>query len=143
MYWLRLSLAYATFAVFISLAAVALPAEAAQADPRAVPIGEQYLGTPYGAYGLDCSGFTKQVYGELGVWLPDSPSAQYYGGYGYYRQNPRRGDLVFFDEHGTGISHAAIYVGHGTILHASTYYGEVVESPMYYIPGYVGAVDPY
>ena len=53
------------------------------------------------------------------------------------------GDLVFFDEHGYGISHVGIATGYGTVIHSSTYYGAVVETPIEYIPGYMGAVDPY
>ena len=36
-----------------------------------------YIGTPYGAWGMDCSGFTSAVFADLGVYLPDSPDAQY------------------------------------------------------------------
>ena len=99
-----------------------------------------YIGTYYGAYGLDCSGFTSAVFADMGVYLPDSPGAQYYYG---APSNAKAGDLVFFDEHGYGISHVGIATGYGTVIHASTYYGAVVESPMGYIPGYVGAVDAY
>ena len=97
-----------------------------------------YIGTPYGAYGMDCSGFTSAVFADLGVYLPDSPDAQY--AYGV-PSNAKAGDLVFFDESGYGISHVGIATGYGTVIHASTYYGAVVETSMDYIPGYVGAVD--
>ena len=99
-----------------------------------------YIGTPYGAYGFDCSGFTSAVFADLGVYLPDSPGAQYAYGTPSYG---KAGDLVFFDEHGYGISHVGIATGYGTVIHSSTYYGAVVETPMEYIPGYVGAVDAY
>ena len=99
-----------------------------------------YIGTPYGANGFTCSGFTSAVFADLGVYLPDSPDAQYIYG---TPSSGKAGDLVFFDEHGSGISHVGIATGHGTVIHASTYYGEVVESPIKYIPGYVGAVDVY
>jgi peptidoglycan DL-endopeptidase RipA len=99
-----------------------------------------YIGTPYGASGMDCSGFTSAVFADLGVYLPDSPDAQY----AYGRpSNGKAGDLVFFDEAGYGISHVGIATGYGTVIHASTYYGAVVETPIEYIPGYVGAVDAY
>ena len=67
-------------------------------------------------------------------------SAQYAYGTASYG---RAGDLVFFDEHGYGISHVGIATGYGTVIHSSTYYGAVVETPMVYIPGYAGAVDAY
>lgn len=137
MRWLLLGVS----ALMFSAAALGLPgfAKEAEANPAAVSVGEQYLGTPYGAYGLDCSGFTQEVYGQLGVYLPDSPAAQWY--YGYQVGYPSPGDLVFFDSYSDGgIDHVGIYAGNGMVLHSSTYYGSVVESPMYYIPGYVGAV---
>ena len=101
---------------------------------------QSYIGTPYGAWGMDCSGFTSMVFADLGVYLPDSPDAQYAYGTPSYGE---AGDLVFFDEAGYGISHVGIATGYGTVIHASTYYGAVVETPIEYIPGYVGAVDAY
>jgi cell wall-associated NlpC family hydrolase len=110
------------------------------ADQAIVEEARSWIGTPYGAYGLYCSGFTSAVYGEFGVYLPDSPGGQY--AYGV-TSSGEAGDLVFFDEHGYGISHVGIATGYGTVIHSSSYYGEVVETPIEYIPGYVGAVDPY
>ena len=101
---------------------------------------QSYIGTPYGASGLDCSGFTSAVFGDLGVYLPDSPDAQYAYGTPSYGEV---GDLVFFDESGYGLSHVGIATGYGTVIHASTYYGAVVETPIEYVPDYVGAVDAY
>ncbi|CAN5684667.1 hypothetical protein BH18ACT11_BH18ACT11_19810 [soil metagenome] len=101
---------------------------------------QAYIGTPYGTSGMDCSGFTSAVFTDLGVYLPDSPDAQY--AYGT-PSDAKAGDLVFFDESGYGISHVGIATGYGTVIHASTYYGAVVETPIEYIPGYVGAVDAY
>jgi len=101
---------------------------------------KSYIGTPYGAYGFTCSGFTSAVFADLGVYLPDSPGAQYTYGTPSYGN---AGDLVFFDEHGYGISHVGIATGYGTVIHASTYHGAIVETPIEYIPGYVGAVDAY
>jgi len=97
-----------------------------------------YVGTPYGADSLDCSGFTSAVYADLGVSLPDDPVAQYsYGA----PSEAAAGDLVFFDEAGYGISHVGIATGTGTVIHASTYYGTITETPISQVPGYVGAVD--
>ena len=109
-------------------------------DAAVVAEAQSYIGAPYVAGGLDCSGFTSAVYASYGVSLPDDPAAQYsYGA----PSGAKAGDLVFFNEAGYGISHVGIATGYGTIIHASTYYGAVVETPIEYIPGYVGAVDPY
>src|SRR5215204_6391990 len=60
---------------------------------------------------------------------PTSPDAQYAYGTPSYG---KAGDLVFFDEAGYGISHVGIATGYGTVIHASTYYGAVVETPIEY-----------
>jgi peptidoglycan DL-endopeptidase RipA len=101
---------------------------------------QSYIGMSYGASGMTCSGFTSTVFADFGVYLPASPGAQYAYGTPSYG---KAGDLVFFDEAGYGISHVGIATGYGTVIHASTYYGAVVETPIEYIPGYVGAVDAY
>ncbi len=114
-------------------------AEAQTATDRAiVEEARGWVGTPYGAYGADCSGFTSLVYQEFGVYLPDDPASQY--SYGY-PSGAEAGDLVFFDEAGYGISHVGIATGYGTVIHASTYYGAVVETPIDLVPGYVGAAE--
>ena len=124
----------------VLLAGPASEARASVSGQAVVDDAYSYIGTPYGAYGLTCSGFTSAVFADLGVYIPDSPDAQY--AYGV-PSNAKAGDLVFFDEHGYGISHVGIATGYGTVIHSSTYYGAVVETPMEYIPGYVGAVDAY
>ncbi len=126
-------LSAAIVAVSPSEASAQVAGEAAVAEARS------YIGTPYGAGGLDCSGFTSAVYANLGVSLPDNPATQY--GYGV-PSGAAAGDLVFFDEAGYGISHVGIATGNGTVIHASTYYGTVTETPISLVPGYVGAVDP-
>ena len=123
-----------------SILLVGSPSEvSAQTTGQAV-VEEAYgwIGTPYGAYGADCSGFTSMVFAEFGVYLPDDPAAQYYYGVPSYGE---AGDLVFFNEHGYGISHVGIATGYGTVIHASTYYGAVVETPISVIPGYAGSRD--
>ena len=125
----------------LSATLLAGPLSAAYAqDYDIVEDAQSYIGTPYGAYGFDCSGFTSAVFADFGVYLPDSPVDQYYYG---TPSGAEAGDLVFFDEHGYGISHVGIATGYGTMVHSSTYYGEVVETPISSVPGYVGAVDVY
>jgi cell wall-associated NlpC family hydrolase len=88
--------------------------------------------------GIDCSGLTMMVYKKFGISLPHSDRAQYRYGK-KVSGSPKPGDLVFFNEHGNGISHVGIYAGNGKILHASNYYNKVTESQMKYLKGYVGA----
>ena len=89
----------------------------------------------------DCSCFTRLVFRQY-KWLPDTPVLQFqYGHKVRSRSNLKRGDLVFFKEHGYGhpITHVGMYSGNGYVLHASSYFGKVVNSKMKYIKGYYGA----
>jgi cell wall-associated NlpC family hydrolase len=129
-------------AVFSAVLLVGSPdraeAQTTATDQAIVDEARSWIGTPYGAYGADCSGLTSQVFAQFGIYLPDDPAAQWsYGA----PSTAEAGDLVFYNEYGYGISHVGIATGYGTIIHASTYFGAVVETPMYDIPGYVGAVD--
>ena len=108
-------------------------------------IGTPYIHSPPGsceAYSSeDCSCLTSLVFSEFGTTMPDEPVSQW--AYGRYvaGSDLRPGDLVFFKEHGPDypITHVGIYSGRGNIIHASSYWGRVVERPMKYIDGYYGA----
>jgi cell wall-associated NlpC family hydrolase len=108
-----------------------------------------HLGTPYvhsppmpcTAYqSEDCSCLTSLVFSEW-VTMPDNPVGQWYMGDFVEKSDLLPGDLVFFKEAGPyrPITHVGIYSGRGNILHASTYWGGVVESPMDAVDGYYGA----
>jgi cell wall-associated NlpC family hydrolase len=112
---------------------------------KAVKIAKKkYLGRDYKSGGMDCSRLTMLVYnkymGRNHTRLQDNPVTQYSSG-GRKVRKPGIGDLVFWDERGRGISHVGLYAGNGNVLHASSYFDEVVVSDMQYIDGYVGAVE--
>jgi len=78
------------------------------------------------------------VYAKFGFSLPDSPGGQM--GYGRPISGPpAAGDLLFWNEDGSGITHNGIATGNGTTIHASANPGYVTETPIDAIPGYVGA----
>lgn len=133
---------------FVLLAVVAVmlafQARPAQANEAVVNEARGWIGAAYDysgyGYGVDCSEFTSAVFSAFGVGLADDPVSQYYSG---YPSAAGAGDLVFFNEHGYGISHVGIATGYGTVIHASSYFGVVTETPISSVPGYVGAVDVY
>ena len=108
-------------------------------------IGTPYVHSPPGsceAYrSEDCSCLTSLVFARLGITLPDDPLGQW--NYGEYvaESDLQPGDLIFFKEAGRNypITHVGIYSGRGNIIHASSYWGRVVERPMNYVSGYYGA----
>lgn len=111
-------------------------------------LGTRYVKSPPGRCRAfrkeDCSCHTKVVFRKFGRKLIDNPPDQWKRGKRVkIRSNLRPGDLVFFDENRNGKlqpwDHVGIYSGNGHLVHASGYFGEVVESKMKYIRGYWGA----
>ncbi|HEX6709170.1 MAG TPA: NlpC/P60 family protein [Rubrobacter sp.] len=113
-----------------------------------VRVAKRWIGTRY-RWGtcttrrMSCTCETKKTYKRFGHTLPMTESGQWR--YDRSRKIPksrlRIGDEVFFKENGRrgGITHVGIYSGNGNIVHASSYFGKVVESKMRYISGYFGA----
>lgn len=101
---------------------------------RLIKIAKEYLGTPYvfggtSRRGIDCSGFTMKVFEKLGIKLPRTASEQAH--LGKLAINLKPGDLLFFKtyrKHHPG--HVGIYIGHGLMIDASSYYGKVVIEPI-------------
>jgi len=135
-------------------AAAPVAAAPSYAGSGAAGVALQYVGYPYAwggssPAGFDCSGFTSFVYRQLGVYLPHSAAMQYSTAIGapVSMGALAPGDLVFFaGTWGGGISHVAIYVGGGSIVHAMTYgYGVQVSSlyEAYWMAHYYGAIRPY
>ncbi len=133
-------------AVLVALTAMmfVFQAKPAQASEAVVSEARGWIGTAYRypgmSYGVDCTEFTAGVFSQFGIYLPDYPSAQL--GYGA-PSDAGAGDLVFYSEDGYNITHAGIATGQGTVIHSSNYFGAVVETDMYGIPGYVGSRDVY
>lgn len=96
------------------------------------------LGKPYkhGCFGsdrFDCVGFTYWCYKQVDVKLKDSTSKQAedtrFMEVSYDELSP--GDLVYFHtDESTKVSHAALYLGDGEIIHASSTAGMVIISQL-------------
>ena len=79
----------------------------------------QFVGNPY-VYGgtsltngADCSGFVMAVYAAFGISLPHSSSALRNVGWAVDPAQVQPGDIICYS------GHVAIYIGNGTIVHAS------------------------
>jgi peptidoglycan DL-endopeptidase CwlO len=105
------------------------PASSGGTTSEAAVVAEagKYIGVPYlwggtdPAKGLDCSGFTQLVFGNLGIDLPRVSSQQATAGKAVASlASARPGDLVFFDHapDRPGIDHVGIYIGNGKMIAA-------------------------
>ncbi len=101
----------------------------------AVDAAKKLIGTPYNFSharpptdgSLDCSQLVSQIYPNLppdvvtqgNMGTPKDPS------------QAQAGDLVFFDENGSGqATHVGIADGQGNVIHASDYAGQVTVTPI-------------
>jgi cell wall-associated NlpC family hydrolase len=99
-------------------AATSVDVPASAIGNSVISIASRYVGVPYvsgggSPSGFDCSGFTAYVYGQLGIDLPHSSSAQ--SGYGTQvpASEAQPGDLMWTP------GHVSIYAGGNTMIDAS------------------------
>lgn len=96
----------------------------------------QFLGNPYVwggtslTNGTDCSGFTMGIYRHFGYSLPRTSAAQAAATRSVSSSEVQVGDLFFY---GSGsVSHVALYIGNGQIIHASNARDGIKISSAYY-----------
>lgn len=95
---------------------------------------KQWIGTPYvyggtSRSGVDCSGFTQAVYGQMGVNIGRDTSAQFKSGQAVGQdgnwnstvQALQPGDLIFYGQPGASgpNAHVVMYIGNGQIIQAA------------------------
>jgi cell wall-associated NlpC family hydrolase len=108
-----------------------------------IATAKSYLGTPYvwggeSPSGFDCSGYLQYIFGiegysiprtVTGIWSATSPV-----------NKPSVGDIVFFETYKPGPSHAGIYLGNGTFIHAGNNGVTISEMSLsYWDQRYLGA----
>ena len=97
-----------------------------------VQIAYALLGSPYASggnspSGFDCSGFVQYVYSRAGIHVSRSSSTQAYDGVGVSYENAMPGDILSWGHNGR-VTHSAIYVGNGMMIHAANYKTGVILS---------------
>ncbi len=101
-------------------------------------VGDSYVYGAAGPSAFDCSGLTMMSWAQAGVGLPHSSSAQFGSGPHVSSNDLQPGDLVFYY---SPISHVAIYIGNGLIVHAANPGTGVRVAGVFSMP-YSGAVRP-
>lgn len=81
--------------------------------------------------GTDCSGFSMGVFGHFGFGLPRTSGSQASSTRTISGSDVKPGDLFFYGS-GGHVSHVAIYIGSGMIIHASNPRSGIKISNAYY-----------
>ena len=156
--------AFLAIALALGITATALPAHSAAAAPSltytiagtsvtaptwaakvAVWTALGQRGDPYrwggtGPDSFDCSGLTQYAWKAAGVSLPRVSRDQARYGRAVSKADLRPGDLVFFY---SPVSHIAVYIGNGYIVHAPSWGDSVKTTKLSYMDSYAGARRPY
>ena len=156
--------AVVAIALALGITATALPAQSAAAAPSltysiagvsvtaptwaakvAVWTALAQRGDPYrwggtGPSSFDCSGLTSYAWKAAGVTLPRVSRDQATFGRSVSKTSLLPGDLVFFY---SPVSHVALYIGNGRIVHAPSWGDSVKVTELRYMSSYVGARRPY
>lgn len=113
---------------------------------RIVQTAFRYEGVPYvfggtSPSGFDCSGFTRYVFANAGIYLPRTADAQFGVGQAVSYSRLQPGDLVFFTTYAPGASHSGIYIGNGQFISATSSSGVAIArmDSGYWGSRYVGA----
>lgn len=113
------------------------PGAAETTGEAVVKFALQFEGNPYvwGGNdlntGVDCSGFTQQVYLNFGIRLNRTADDQRLNGRQVSVSEIKPGDLVFYGSGGYA-GHVGLYIGDGKIIHASTPATGIIISNMNY-----------
>jgi peptidoglycan DL-endopeptidase CwlO len=106
-------------------------------------IGAPYVYGTAGPNTFDCSGFTSWAWAQAGVSLSHSSSVQATQGTRVSVSQLQPGDILFYD---SPVSHVAMYIGDGMVVHASNPQTDVTTAPMYQAGGsakpFAGAMRP-
>lgn len=99
-----------------------------------------WIGTPYrfggsSRKGIDCQGFTKEIYGKVFNTIIKRSSGEIFSAaVPINKEDLQEGDFVFFKIKSKYITHVGVYLGNNRFVHASTMRGVVLnnlEEPYY------------
>ena len=94
-------------------------------------IGSPYIAGSNGPYGFDCSGFVQYVYSRVGISVSRSASTQIYDGLGVSYEDAKPGDIISWGYSNGAVTHSALYIGNGQMIHAANPSQGVILSDVY------------
>lgn len=100
-------------------------------DAAMTRIGSPYVWGATGPNAFDCSGLVSWAFQQAGKSVPRTSQAQIAGGMAVPIDQLQPGDIVGYY---SGVSHVAIYIGNGQVVHASTYGVPLGVADLYHAP---------
>lgn len=94
-------------------------------------IGKPYVFGATGPGAYDCSGLMMRAWASAGVSLPRTSQEQFGVGTPVSIGDLQPGDLVFYY---SGVSHVAMYIGNGMIVHAANPHSGIKTAPVGEMP---------
>ena len=82
-------------------------------------VGSRYVSGGTTPAGFDCSGFVQYVYAQNGISVSRSSYTQAYDGVAVPYSEAQPGDILSWGTSMGNISHSALYVGNGMMIHAT------------------------
>ena len=102
--------------------------------PELIALSQRFLGRPYtwggaSSFGYDCSGFTQMLCRRGGVLIPRDADVQaaWSGMTKLERTALEPGDLLFFGEKASHITHTGFYLGDGRFIHSTVHGTPVIQ----------------
>jgi cell wall-associated NlpC family hydrolase len=123
-------------AVAAAPAAAASSAAQTAVNTALAQVGDRYVYGATGPNSFDCSGLTSFSYKAAGISLPRTSKAQSTFGTPVSKGNLQPGDLVLFY---SPVSHVAMYIGNGQIVHALNSSKPVQVMKLDSMPSYAGS----
>ena len=82
-------------------------------------LGHRYIAGGTTPAGFDCSGFVQYVYSQFGISVSRSATTQIYDGVAVSYENAQPGDILSWGYSNGTVTHSALYVGNGLMIHAA------------------------
>jgi cell wall-associated NlpC family hydrolase len=102
--------------------------------PQTIALAKRFMGVTYtwggtSSFGFDCSGFVQMLVRQRGVTLPRDASLQanWNGLLKVERKDLVAGDLLYFGEDLTKVTHTGMYIGNGEFIHDTTHERPMVQ----------------
>jgi len=118
---------------FIQRGDVAKPAGALDI-PQTIALAKRFMGVTYtwggtSSFGFDCSGFMQMLMRQRGIILPRDASLQvsWAGSTTVDRKDLRAGDLLYFGDDLSKVTHTGMYIGNGEFIHDTTHERPMVQ----------------